>query len=220
MIELERTSTLSMTGATSLPITSARQWMELLAVTISRVLSPPVVTIAGICMVASHLAAPDTTSALTWALGECILVVLLPALFVVWLVARGKVADLDLRIRQQRMQPYLVTLICSLLAVAWTWLIGALPLFKLFALGAVVQIAILSIVTARWKISLHTAAIASLVVTALRFSGLGALPLLLCIPVVAWARLLLRRHDLAQTVAGALVGSLVYIVALSLSFPA
>jgi len=64
------------------------------------------------------------------------------------------------------------------------------------------------LITMYWKISGHGAAIASLTVFICGLYGSLAAPVLLAIPLVAWARVRLHRHTLAQTVAGSLVGIL------------
>ncbi|MCL5999128.1 MAG: hypothetical protein M1546_24155 [Chloroflexi bacterium] len=189
----------------------APQWNDLAAVWVSRVCSPPVVTSLGIWCVAGMFATP---AAWMWALGEWALVVVLPALYVVWLVYRGNVADLDVCIREQRIKPYRVTILFSLVMVLLAWLMAAPQVLLLFSVAAGAQVIVLFAVTTRWKISLHSAAMASLCVVAWRLAGPAAFPLVASIPLVSWARVHLRRHTLAQTVAGTLVGALIYSVAL------
>ena len=65
---------------------------------------------------------------------------------------------------------------------------------------------VLLVVTLRWKISLHTAITAAFVVLAVVAAGPGALWLAALVPLVAWSRLHLGRHDLPQTIAGTFVG--------------
>jgi hypothetical protein len=52
--------------------------------------------------------------------------VLIPLLYVVWLVIRGQITDIDVRSREQRRRPLLVTLICA--GIGWLVLaLGAAP---------------------------------------------------------------------------------------------
>jgi membrane-associated phospholipid phosphatase len=67
---------------------------------------------------------------------------------------------------------------------------------------------ILLLVTLRWKISGHTTAMSSLAMLCWLLIGPAAAPMMLSVPLVAWARVRLRRHTLAQTLAGAALGTL------------
>jgi membrane-associated phospholipid phosphatase len=67
---------------------------------------------------------------------------------------------------------------------------------------------LLLLITLRWKISGHSIAIASLAILVIHVMGQNFLPALLAIPLVAWARIRIRRHTLAQTIAGAALGML------------
>ena len=83
----------------------------------------------------------------------------------------------------------------------------------------VFQAAFLLLVTLRWKISGHSVAVACLTVFLYGLMGNTAAPGLFFIPLVAWARIRLNRHDLAQTIVGSLTGftfmaTLLYIITL------
>ena len=62
------------------------------------------------------------------------------------------------------------------------------------------------LITLRWKISLHCAAAAILAELLLIYFGPMAAPFAMSVPLIAWSRLYLRRHTLAQTIAGASLG--------------
>jgi membrane-associated phospholipid phosphatase len=188
---------------------------ETLALWVSRVYSPPIVTTLGIWYLAGRVAAP---AAWVWALCVWSLVVVLPALYVVWMVCRGAIADLDVQIRAQRIGPYRLTALGALASVGLAWLTAAPPLLGVFAAATALHVLVLYAVTTRWKISLHTAAVAGLAAVLWHFAGPAALPLAVSVPLVAWARVYLRRHSPAQVVAGALTGGLIYAVALSLTY--
>ena len=79
-----------------------------------------------------------------------------------------------------------------------------------------IQMALILLVTSRWKISGHGVAIGGITVFAVGIFGREAWPLLLAIPLVAWARVRLKRHTLAQTVAGSLLGIAMTLLLLQL----
>jgi membrane-associated phospholipid phosphatase len=139
---------------------------------------------------------------------------------VLWKLQRGEITDFHINKREQRIKPLFFTLACSVTAGLSLWA-GQAPLaLMLFATMGILQVGFLLLITLRWKISGHGTAIASLAVFLVGLFGNMAAPILLAIPLVAWARVRLNRHDLSQTSAGALVGAafmgaLLYLISLS-----
>jgi membrane-associated phospholipid phosphatase len=70
---------------------------------------------------------------------------------------------------------------------------------------------IIFLVTLRWKISGHAAAITGFAVLSWLLASPIVAPATLCVPLVIWARLQLRRHTFFQTLAGAAVGALIAV---------
>ncbi|NJN96605.1 MAG: hypothetical protein HC875_22085 [Anaerolineales bacterium] len=181
-----------------------RAWDEQLARWISNLGSPPLLATVGIALSVSTI---GTVSAWLWAVFYIVLAVSLPAAYVLWLVKRGEVTDFDLRLREQRLRPFLATLASTLIA----WLVlywGHAPyLLTILAGAGWVQIALLLGITLHWKISAHCATAAGFIVFTLALLGSAAAPLILVLPLIAWARIRLHRHDLPQTIAGSLMGA-------------
>jgi len=193
------------TSALFLPV-----WEESLARWISRLFSPPLLAILGIIL---SVQVAETSMAWAWVGFYVLLAVSLPCAYVLWLVRQGKVTDFDLQVREQRRYPFLVTLVSTF--IAWQVLYWGQAPFALVLLTGVawLQIALLLVITLRWKISAHCASAASFAVWTWILFGVIAAPLMLLVPLVAWARLRLQRHDLPQTVAGTLLGSTVLAAA-------
>lgn len=179
---------------------------------ISQVGSPPVLAAIGLFMVAASLATPR---AWLWATIYVVVAILSPLLFLVWLVRRGHVTDLDVQLRAQRNRPLLFTMGCT--GLAWLLLVaGAAPARMIgLAGGITLQTVFLLTITLRWKISVHTATAAGVAVLACHLLG-TPLPLL-GVPLVAWSRVRLKRHTLAQTIAGGLLGATIFLIALSMA---
>lgn len=149
---------------------------------------------------AGHLGTP---AAWLWTAIYGVMVVLVPLLYVVWLFHSGQVADLDLRIREQRTRPLLVTLAAALAALMVLYL-GAAPKLLITLTGAnTLQTALFLGITRRWKISAHSAAAATLAALGWLLIGSEALVLTVGVPVIAWSRIRLHHHTPAQTIAGA-----------------
>jgi membrane-associated phospholipid phosphatase len=154
--------------------------------------------------------AETRSQALTWALAYGLLVCLLPMLYVGWMVRRGSITDLHMQVREQRIRPFLVSLVCTMIAWWALRLMGAPPVVPLFAFFSLVQIAVMAVITLVWQISMHAMSITGAMVAALTFFGpLWALPIIPLILLVGAARLKLKRHTLAQVIAGGMVGVLV-----------
>jgi hypothetical protein len=142
------------------------------------------------------------------ALGTSVLVsvtlfALLPALFVYAAYRCGRVRDLDLSDRRDRLAPALFGLACA--AVGRLALgIGEAPVpFLWLASGLLLQLAALAATTWRFKISYHGAGAADLVTAAAVFSGPPlAVGCLLWALAVGWARCHLGRHRVREVLAG------------------
>jgi membrane-associated phospholipid phosphatase len=142
-----------------------------------------------------------------WLLYFMGLTVALPVGYIVWKVRRGEITDFHVRVREQRIRPLLLTVAGGLASLTGLWLGHAPTSLTALAGMGVMQVAFLLLVTMKWKISGHGAAVSSLAVFLCGVYGAAAAPLLLTIPLVAWARLRLRRHTLWQMVCGSLAGA-------------
>ncbi len=185
-------------------------WSVWLARRISDVFSPPVLS-GSVALILTKLATPTWMAALTWSSLYILLADLLPLAYLVRLVRQGKVGDLHVAIRDQRLRPLMVMLACMALAFAAAIALGApRPLSVFLGLG-LVQGVLLTAVTVFWQISFHAAAASAMVcAVAVVYGTFAALLLTPILLVVAWARLRLKRHTFRQIVAGAAVSGVLY----------
>jgi len=189
-----------------LPAAQSRAWADHLAYVVSTVLSPPVLAAA---MIAIAAAASRLAVAWIWAGTALVLSLLAPIGYVLWLFRRGLVSDLDVQRREERARPLVFTLAAMLTAVVILRLVPAPPALLAVTGAQLTQTALVLIITLRWKISVHGAAVAACVALLLFVLGHQATPALLALPLVGWSRVHLHRHTPAQTVAGAAMGGLV-----------
>ncbi|MFN8454392.1 MAG: phosphatase PAP2 family protein, partial [Anaerolineae bacterium] len=140
------------------------------------------------------------------------LLVLPPIGYLLWLVRRGKLADIYMPERETRLRPLTLimvwALVCLMLARRWE----APPVVEFFVVAAIVLTGILSLVTLFWKISFHGATISAAATATLMVAGSSAWPMMLLVPLVGWARVRLKRHTLRQVVYGSLVGALIALL--------
>jgi membrane-associated phospholipid phosphatase len=141
----------------------------------------------------------------------------LPASIVIWLYRLRLVASPSLTRREDRLVPYLVTLLCYGAEVLYLYCNGADRWLWMFMVAAAGVIAVSAIINLRWKISGHMAGIAGLtaLLTRLLVDGLAIVNLvpwvlgaiLLC-GLIGTCRIALDRHSLGEVVAGLLNGFL------------
>lgn len=186
---------------------------------VSDILSPPVIW-GVLAFPVTFRAAESLTQALIWAATYAALVCVMPAVYIGLMVWRGHISDIHMRVRAQRIRPFLVSLVGT--GLAWavlTWM-GAPDLVPLFALFSLVQIAVMLLITLWWQISMHSMSITgAVVVTGVLYGLVPALILSPLIPVVGAARIRLHRHTLAQVVAGIAVGASITLMLSMVSLP-
>jgi hypothetical protein len=130
----------------------------------------------------------------------------LPVGYLMWLLKTGRIADFHLPNRRDRRGPFVVTSMASLGGVGLLAYLDAPAPFVALLIAAVAQMLVLFLITLTWQISIHAATVAGLATFAALAVGGGALALSLLVPVVMWARVYLRRHTVAQVMAGGALG--------------
>ncbi len=186
---------------------------------ISDVLSPPVIW-GVLAFPIAFREADSRDQALLWAFTYTIMVCILPAIYIGWMVWRGHITDIHLKERKERIRPFIVSVIGTGLAWATLSLMGAPRLLPVFALVSLVLLLTMTLVTLVWQISMHVMSIACAVVATGALYGLGpALLISPLIPVVGVARIKLRRHTLAEVIAGGLLGGCLTLIMLIVLHP-
>jgi len=186
---------------------------EHIAYWVSQLGSPPMMVLIALTLTSLALSLPR---AWVWAGIYICLAVGFPIGYLVWMVRKGKLTDLDVHLREQRGGPMIATLLG--LGIAWLVLhFGGAPSYlKLLAGTSLIQTILLAMITLRWKISFHTSTAAGMTVMVLSVLGKPAAPLVITVPLIAWSRVKLRHHTPAQTIAGTALGSAVFLTAILL----
>ncbi len=152
----------------------------------------------------------DEPGAYRYAILYSLIAIPMPLLYVIWLVKSGRVSDFHLPNRQDRYIPFAISIGATLAAVALLIYFGAPSEFMAPVSAALILTAAMFVITLGWQISIHTSTTSGLVTFAALAFGGPALLLLLLVPLVMWARLYLGRHTVAQTLAGAALGSVIF----------
>jgi hypothetical protein len=142
---------------------------------------------------------------------------IIPLIFLSVLRHFKLVKDLHVNVREQRFIPYVFTAVCYAVAAYYLYYCHAPQWFTMFMVGSAVTVVVMALVSLKWKISAHMAGIGGLValVYQIHVQGLSAFDLfwLLCFSIIVAgglgsARLVLKRHDTLQVLAGVVVGFL------------
>ncbi len=183
----------------------------------SDIVSPPVVFAAlGFSVAWSEL---PFWPGLAWATMYGVITCLAPICVILYLLHRGHVSDLHISNRRERRIPYLVSFVCAVLALIVVHGCGGSRLMRTLAVCNVVGMAALGSINIWWLISNHMATI----VLAVTFVGFvfGAAASIALAPLVGLtftARLMLRRHSIAQLIAGMFVGAVPVLILAGLGY--
>jgi membrane-associated phospholipid phosphatase len=188
------------------PLYARHGWRWRTARWISFLLSPPLALGLTLFVLAWNI---NTAPAWLWTGNLLLVAILVPSLFILWMVKIRRITDVEIVVREQRFLPYLLSLGCGFAAFQAAG-IGSAPRALVMFAGANFALQFfLFLITLGWKISAHAAAAATASIVIYATFGPGAYPALLVIPLVAWSRVVLYRHSPSQVIAGALLGSLI-----------
>lgn len=171
---------------------------------ISNILSPTAVSIPMILLVALYQAS-NVTNALIYAAVTLFFLSIGPFGYILLNVRMGKLSDVDVSKRSERAGPFIFGLIS--ICLGWFVLVlthGPGPLITTLMITAISGL-VLMLITLWWKISLHASSLAGAATMLTAFYGAIMLPLFGLLVLVCWSRVVLRRHTLAQVIAGSLL---------------
>lgn len=135
----------------------------------------------------------------------------LAPILIMYISIKYRGVDVDFTNKSQRRVPLLIGACAYFIGAYILWIFNANNLTIALMISHAITAVILCLVYFKWKISLHVIGIAG-AVTALMYLNPYGFILGLIIPVVMWARLTLRKHDIKQLVAGSLYGYFVITV--------
>lgn len=171
----------------------------------SNVVSPPV--IFAVLALALSWYELDFWPGLFWAAIYGFWVSLAPILLVVYMLRTGRISDLHMSSTRERRLPYIAGVAGSVIALLLIQVFDGPDLLACLTLFSLVELSLLGLITVFWLISIHSASIAAATMIAgLVFGPWMSVLLLPLVGLVCLARLYLRRHTLAQVLAGLVLG--------------
>jgi membrane-associated phospholipid phosphatase len=134
-------------------------------------------------------------------------------LIISYLVKLQRLDDIFITVRVQRNKVYAISVVLVGIDCAVLYFLGAsLMLVALFVTVFLTGL-IFAVVNRWWKISIHTAAIAIVILALLVLYGQKAAVAVVLAPLVAWSRVEIEHHSIAQVIAGGIwAGSIILLV--------
>ena len=177
----------------------------------SNILNPFLVSIVLILLL-SFKSTSSALDAVKWSL-ILIAVSILPVfLVIIYLVRSQKLEGPFINIRKQRTKIYLLAGVCASVGCIVFHYLGAPPILVATSVAGLSGVVVFMCINFLWKISLHTALItASVAILIILYGSIAAITVVL-IPLIAWARIELKHHSLAQVITGALLAALIVVV--------
>lgn len=134
-----------------------------------------------------------------------------PVLFILHAVKTGKVTSWDISNRRQRVYVLLIFLLFIIFDLEVVHIIGNDFIRSLFR-SFFVWLLGFFFITLKWKISAHVGILTFCILLMIAWYGAGLTPLLLLVPVLAWARVTSGQHTQAQTIGGFIYSLTVWII--------
>ena len=169
----------------------------------------PFLVNATLLLIISLKSADSTAEGVKWFLISVAISIVPIFIIVLYLVRHNRVDGLFINIRTQRDKVYIFSSVLMGTACAILFFLKApVMLVALFVAIFVTGLAF-ACVNRWWKISIHVASIAAAVTALVVVYGSVAAWTISLVPLVAWARVKMEHHTLAQVLTGGLLSSLI-----------
>lgn len=184
-----------------------------LAKGISAITSPAVLSFVSVYLMGIRI---NDARFWPWALAYAAFGFVLPLAYLIYLMRKGEVTDFHMKERAERIKPMAFILIVFSIASLAFYFLDAPYVMQIFTYVGALQALVMLLITLKWKISGHGAGAAAFALLLGALFGPAAAPAFLLVPVVIWARVHTDRHDLPQTIIGAIAGFILMGIAIAL----
>jgi membrane-associated phospholipid phosphatase len=195
---------------TTVPIKNRRVWRDLARI-ISTIFNPFLTALA-LFVILADVSAKSTEDFWRLLFVSTFFTSIGPMLYVFWLYATDRISDLDMSVRHEREAVFGTFVLFYLAGTVVLWLDRAPRLLIAAMAGYTLSTFIVQYITRYWKISTHALGITAPLVALTLLYGQQPLPFLVLIPMVCWARIYLKAHTFAQTIAGAALGAVCVVL--------
>ena len=177
----------------------------------SNILNPFLVSLVLILLL-SFKSTSSALDAVKWSLISIAASILPVFSVIIYLVRKQKLESSFINIRKQRTKIYLLAGVCAGIGcIIFPYLGAPKELMATFVAG-LSAVVVFMCVNLLWKISLHTAFVTASVTALIILYGPIAAVTVVLVPLIAWSRIELKHHSLAQVITGALLAALIVVV--------
>lgn len=192
---------MDVTVVPSLPLRLAR--------VVTEVLSPAVIVVALPLAVAWQATGYELAPTLGWGMLVALFYSVIPMVIMVRGARRGRWDGHWVRERERRMVPFLLCLVSTTVGLVIMLVGGAPQAVIALSWSMIATLVVVLAITRWWKVSVHATVAGGAVATVVLLYGPWYLLLILGVVLVAWSRVMVEDHTVAQVVAGALLGPVV-----------
>ena len=182
---------------------------------VSNFLAPATISLPFILLVAFYRAS-DKLSALIYACITLFFLSVGPLLYIIIGVRLGKLSDIDVSRRSQRVGPFIFGIVSATIG----WLVLSLTNgprnLQTVMIITIFSGIIMMVITFCWKISMHASSMSGIVTMLTVLYGAVMLPLFVLLVLVSWSRVTLRRHTIPQVIAGSFAGIVLSLIILKI----
>jgi len=182
---------------------------------VSNILAPATISLPFIVLVAFY----QSQDQLTAFIYACITLFFLsvgPLLYIIIGVRLGKLSDIDVSRRSQRVGPFMFGIVSVMVGWFVLTLTNGPRNLQTVMIITVFSGIIMMAITFWWKISMHASSLGGVATMLTVLYGAVMLPLFVLLVLVSWSRVVLRRHTVTQVIAGSLAGIVLSLVILKL----
>ena len=198
-------------GTTLEAIAPARPLKVRIARHISNILSPVTISGPAVIFVALYHAA-NLLVMLAYAGVTLFFLSVGPMAYIIVGVRLGKLSDIDVSRRADRVGPFLFSITSTTVGLFVLMYLHGPKNLETVMLSTGISAVILMVTTLWWKISIHASSLAGAATILTTLYGTVMLPTFLLLVLVSWSRVVLRRHTVAQVIAGSLVSIVLAIL--------
>lgn len=180
---------------------------------VSNILAPVTVSLPFVALVALYHA-NNALSVVLYTLLTLLFLSLGPMAYILIAVRRGKISDLDVSRRAERVGPFLFGIASVTIGLFVLFYLQAPKNLETLLIITAISGVIMMVTTFWWKISIHASSLAASVTMLTALYGRGVLSAFALVVLVSWSRVVLRRHTVRQVIAGAVVSIVLAVVIL------
>jgi membrane-associated phospholipid phosphatase len=182
---------------------------------VSNILAPATTSLPFILLVAFYRA-QDKLSALIYACITLFFLSVGPLLYIIICVRLGKLSDIDVSRRSQRVGPFIFGIVSVMIGCLVLTLTNGPRILQTVMIITIFSGIIMMVITFWWKISMHASSLGGIATMLTVLYGAVMLPLFVLLVLVSWSRVVLRRHTVPQVIAGSLAGIVLSLVILKI----